>query len=53
MLMRAAIISLNALVATSAAAQLQSFPEGFRSHDIETNGVVLHVRVGGSGRRSS
>ena len=48
MLLRAAIIAFTALLATSAAAQMP-FPTGFRGQDIETNGTVLHVRVGGDG----
>jgi pimeloyl-ACP methyl ester carboxylesterase len=32
-----------------AAAQVQPFPAGFRLKEIATNGVTLHVRVGGKG----
>jgi pimeloyl-ACP methyl ester carboxylesterase len=32
-----------------AAAQVQPFPPSFRAQEIETNGVTLHVRVGGKG----
>ena len=48
MLPRVAIVAFAALLATSAAAQLV-FPASFRGQDIETNGTVLHVRVGGAG----
>jgi pimeloyl-ACP methyl ester carboxylesterase len=36
-------------VAIPAAAQVQPFPASFRTQEIETNGVTLHVRVGGKG----
>ena len=36
-------------IALPAAAQVQSFPASFRTQEIETNGVTLHVRVGGDG----
>ena len=29
--------------------ELMPFPESFTTHDIETNGTTIHVRVGGSG----
>ena len=29
--------------------ELTPFPESFTTHDIETNGTTIHVRVGGSG----
>jgi pimeloyl-ACP methyl ester carboxylesterase len=32
-----------------AATDVQSFPAGFRTEDIQTNGTTLHVRVGGQG----
>jgi pimeloyl-ACP methyl ester carboxylesterase len=32
-----------------AAAQVQPFPAGFRTQEIETDGATLHVRVGGQG----
>ena len=32
-----------------AAAQVQPFPAGFQTQEIETNGVTIHVRVGGTG----
>ena len=36
-------------IALPAAAQVQPFPASFRAQEIETNGVTLHVRVGGDG----
>jgi pimeloyl-ACP methyl ester carboxylesterase len=36
-------------IALPAAAQVQPFPASFRTQEIETNGVTLHVRVGGKG----
>ncbi len=29
--------------------EIQPFPAGFRTHDISTNGVTIHVRIGGQG----
>jgi len=29
--------------------EMQSFPNGFRTAEIPTNGVILHVRIGGQG----
>src|ERR1700738_5531900 len=44
------IVALGALaLSLPAAAQAQPFPAGFRIHEISTNGVTLHVRVGGKG----
>ena len=37
------------LLALPAAAQVEPFPPGFRTHEIATNGATIHVRVGGSG----
>jgi hypothetical protein len=31
------------------ATDVQSFPAGFRTEDIQTNGTTLYVRVGGQG----
>jgi len=31
------------------ATEMQPFPSGFRTQDIATNGVTLHVRIGGQG----
>src|SRR6266853_6544944 len=36
-------------ISLSAAAQVQPFPADFRTQKIQTNGIVLHVRVGGHG----
>ncbi|MBV8488870.1 MAG: hypothetical protein JO161_11370, partial [Planctomycetaceae bacterium] len=30
-------------------AELQQFPPGFHSEEIETSGATIHVRVGGQG----
>jgi pimeloyl-ACP methyl ester carboxylesterase len=38
-----------AAMALPAAAQVQPFPVGFHTQEIETNGVTIHVRVGGKG----
>jgi len=38
-----------ALVSLPAAAQVQPFPAGFHTQDVATNGVKIHVRVGGAG----
>lgn len=35
------------LLASPAIAQVQPFPQGFRTQEIATNGVTIHVRVGG------
>jgi pimeloyl-ACP methyl ester carboxylesterase len=35
--------------ALPAAAQVQPFPASFRTQEIETNGVTIHVRIGGQG----
>jgi pimeloyl-ACP methyl ester carboxylesterase len=49
-MLRFVIGVLGALaVAIPAAAQVQPFPASFRTQEIETNGVTLHVRVGGKG----
>jgi pimeloyl-ACP methyl ester carboxylesterase len=49
-MLRFAIGVLGALaIALPAAAQVQPFPTSFRTQEIETNGVTLHVRVGGKG----
>jgi pimeloyl-ACP methyl ester carboxylesterase len=36
-------------LATSAQAQFEPFPAGFRVQEIATNGTTLHVRIGGAG----
>ncbi|MBS3652366.1 alpha/beta hydrolase [Pseudaminobacter sp. 19-2017] len=40
---------VGVLAAASAAAQVQPFPATFQTHEIETNGATIHVRVGGAG----
>jgi pimeloyl-ACP methyl ester carboxylesterase len=37
------------LIAAPVAAQVPPYPAGFRTQEIQTNGVTIHVRVGGSG----
>lgn len=50
MLKRIIIIAAAALACASpAAAQSLTFPKNFRMQEIATNGVTLHVRVGGTG----
>ena len=36
-------------LATPVAAKIPSFPAGFKTRDIATNGTTIHIRVGGSG----
>src|ERR1700736_5658328 len=36
-------------LSSPAAAQVQPFPADFRTEETQTNGTVLHVRVGGQG----
>jgi pimeloyl-ACP methyl ester carboxylesterase len=49
-MLRFVIGVLGALAfALPAAAQVQPFPASFRTQEIETNGVTIHVRVGGEG----
>jgi pimeloyl-ACP methyl ester carboxylesterase len=36
-------------IAHPVAAQVQPFPASFRTQEIETNGVTIHVRIGGKG----
>src|SRR5260370_23905894 len=36
-------------ISLPAAAQVQPFPADFRTQEIQANGIVLHVRVGGHG----
>ncbi len=42
-------IALGMLIVTPTHAQVAPFPAGFVERDIETNGVTIHVRVGGGG----
>src|SRR6267143_1519416 len=47
---RTLLAALGALLlAWPAAANVQPFPEGFRTQDIAANGAVIHVRIGGQG----
>src|ERR1700726_4148652 len=49
-MLRFVIGVLGALaIALPAAAQVQPFPASFHAQEIETNGVTIHVRVGGKG----
>src|SRR5260221_62121 len=49
-MLRFAIGVLGALaIAHPVAAQVQPFPASFRTQEIETNGVTIHVRAGGKG----
>ena len=46
----AAVLAVVALCASTAVrAQSFTFPAGFRTEDIRTNGATIHVRIGGSG----
>jgi pimeloyl-ACP methyl ester carboxylesterase len=49
-MLRVLIIALATLaLSLPAAAQVQPFPAGFRTHEMSTNGATLHVRIGGKG----
>src|SRR6202165_2862887 len=49
-MLRFVIGVLGALaIAHPVAAQVQPFPASFRTQEIETNGVTIHVRAGGKG----
>ena len=41
--------AVTLLAAAPTLAETFDFPAGFRTQNIETNGTVLHVRVGGAG----
>ena len=43
------VCAVLATSATPALADTFNFPTGFRTQEIETNGTVLHVRIGGTG----
>ncbi|MES2096337.1 MAG: alpha/beta hydrolase [Pseudomonadota bacterium] len=49
MLSRLIALGLALLAATPAAARIEPFPPGFRTQEIATNGVTIHLRVGGTG----
>src|SRR5258706_14436062 len=42
-------VAVAAALTTPALARIESFPAGFRTQMVETNGTRLHVRVGGKG----
>ena len=42
-------IALSLAASLSAMAGVEPFPQGFRTEDIATDGVTIHVRVGGEG----
>lgn len=44
-----AATALAMALAIPVAANVPSFPAGFKTRDIATNGATIHVRVGGSG----
>ena len=46
-LMSGAIVALT--LALSASAEVRSFPPGFHTENIKTDGATIHVRVGGKG----
>src|SRR5438128_647343 len=49
MLKFAPVALATLFLSTSALAQVQPFPAGFKTQEIATNGVTIHVRVGGKG----
>ena len=48
-MMRLLLLLIALMTAVPAAAQVPPFPPGFAVREIETNGVRLHVRIGGRG----
>ena len=48
-MLKTLLIATSLIVSAPAAAQVAPFPPAFRTQSIETNGVTLHVRVGGKG----
>jgi len=48
-MLRAVAILFALLFALPAAARVEPFPPGFRTQEVATNGVTIHVRVGGKG----
>src|SRR5438093_1094629 len=48
-MLRSLVVLLVALAALPCAAQDLSYPADFTSQEIETNGVTIHIRVGGKG----
>jgi pimeloyl-ACP methyl ester carboxylesterase len=49
MMLKTLLMATALLIATPAMAQVAPFPDGFREQDITTNGVTIHVRIGGRG----
>jgi len=43
------VVAILSLTPLPALADTFSFPAGFRTQDIQTNGTTLHVRIGGTG----
>ena len=48
-MLRSLLIATSLLAAVPAVAQVPAFPTGFNTREIVTNGVTLHVRIGGHG----
>ena len=48
-MLKTLLMATTLLIAAPAAAQVAPFPSGFRTQEITTNGVTIHVRVGGHG----
>ncbi len=43
------LITSALTISPAAMAEIERFPSGFRTEEIETNGATIHVRVGGQG----
>jgi len=48
-MLRSLLIATSLLAAVPAIAQVPAFPSGFKTREVVTNGVTLHVRIGGHG----
>ena len=48
-MLRSLFAALSLFCAVPAMAQVEPFPSSFKTQDIATNGVTIHVRVGGKG----
>src|SRR5258707_14060715 len=48
-LLAAVPVAVATALTTPALARIESFPAGFRTPMVETNGTRLHVRIGGKG----
>lgn len=44
-----ALLASLSVAVPAVAAGVQAFPDGFKTLDVQVNGAVIHVRVGGSG----